>query len=419
MSAPARDSRRPALAGSAQEPAAPRVSLDTPVLVSRRTALLLTATSLAGLTSAACRAARQREPWATGPRLRNGHPVLRLPFPAGTAVLCQQGNLSPSWRTHFKENCRHAIDFSNTSVASLDVVAAAPGRVGHVYDGSAPDDKKAGFGFGNQVKVDHGGSYFTMYAHLDQVSVKVGDIVDNAARLGTVGWTGAAGNRHLHFSLHQGSPTGMGVYETIAMDALVTAELPPAAGFRAASSTDLRDGRSNLWDGALYGSENEAGKLPLAGAPPPELSALLEASRERLERALHDRVDLDTVALDWERRDPAWARALVSPVLVRSPGHAVARYWLATAVLLASGKRDEAEAALRDLLSSGPVESTWEPWLVSWAHNRLGVIAMDKGQKGEARSHFAEGLRTATAIPERRFAAEHLGSLPPEPDGGI
>ena len=49
-------------------------------------------------------------------------------------MLCQQGNLSLEGRTHYKENCRYALDFSNTSVAALDVLAAAPGRVGYVYD---------------------------------------------------------------------------------------------------------------------------------------------------------------------------------------------------------------------------------------------------------------------------------------------
>jgi len=349
-----------------------------------------------------------------------------MPFPAGTVVLCQQGNLSPSWRTHFKENSRHAVDLSNTSLPSLAVVPAAPGRIAYVLAGSAPDDRKAGSGFGNQVKVEHGDGYFTMYAHLDTVSARVGDVADTAYPIGTVGCTGAAGNRHLHFSLHQGDPAIMGVYETIAMDALVTADLEGGTveggivevdiAFRTMSSTDLRDGRTNLWDGALYASENEPGKPPVSGAPPAELGARIGAAHRQLKRAVGDRMDLDAIALDWERREwerreVGWARALIMPVLGRSPRHCVARYWFAMAVESAEGRPAPSEAILRDLLATGPAEATWETWLYGWIHNRLGAIALEKGQRDEARSHFTEGLRVATAEPERAFAREHLRLL--------
>src|SRR4029079_10179250 len=101
--------------------------------------------------------------------------------------------------------------------------------------------------------------------------VHEGDIVDNAAPMGTVGCTGAAGNRHLHFSLHQGTPAGMGVLESTSMDALVTADMAEASGFRAMSSLDLRDGQELLWDGALYGSAERRGGAALSGAAPAQL----------------------------------------------------------------------------------------------------------------------------------------------------
>src|SRR5262249_26972246 len=150
--------------------------------------------------------------------------------------------------THFKPNNRFALDFSNATLPSIDVLAAAPGRVAYVYAESAQGDAHAGLGFGNHVKVEHGDGYFTMYAHLEQVFGKEGDTVDCAARIGTVGFTGAAGNKHLHFSLHQDKPGGMGVMESIAMDALVTAEVGADTSFRWMSSMDLRDGRPRIWE---------------------------------------------------------------------------------------------------------------------------------------------------------------------------
>lgn len=333
-------------------------------------------------------------------------------------MLCQQGNFSPPGRTHFKENNRHALDLSNPTIPDLPVIAAAPGRVAHVYAGSDPADAHAGLGYGNHVKIEHGGSYFTMYAHLERVVVRAGDVVDTAAPIGTVGFTGAAGNRHLHFSLHQGDPAGMGVYETTSMDALVTADVGEATGFRAMSSGDLRDGRVTLWDGALYGSENRAGTAIVRGSAPPDLAASLATGRRALAAALEDRKTLDTISQSFSRREVEWAEALLTPILARAPRHAVARYWRATALDLPRRRLGEAEAAYRELLASGAVEPTWETWLVSWSHNRLGVIALQRGALDEARAHFLEGARRATAEPERAFAIAELEKLSVSRDAG-
>lgn len=383
----------------------------------RRTALLLAATSIAGA-GVSCRRRRERAAWESGPRLPNGHPILRMPVPAGTVVLCQQANLSPPGRTHFKENNRYALDLSNTSMPSVTVVAAAPGRVATVYSESDPGDPGAGLGYGNQVKVEHGDGYFTMYAHLDRVAVAEGDVLDTAAPIGTIGFTGAAGNRHLHFSLHQGKPDREGVYESSAMDALVTVDARESSEFRSMSSTDLRDGRTVLWDGALYGSENSPGTKPLTGAAPPDLLARLEAGRRALEEAIEDRKALDTVSREWTQREVEWARGIVGPILARAPRHAVARYWHATAVEGAQRRWAEAEAVYRELLASGAAEATWETWLVSWCHNRLGVIDLQRGDLEQARTHFLEAGHRATAEPERSFAIAQLRSLVDRADAG-
>ena len=90
-----------------------------------------------------------------GPVLSSGEPVLRMPFLAGTAVLCQQGNAQRPPRTHARPNCLHALDLSNNAVDTLVVVAAAAGRISHVVGASALGDDDAGAGFGNQLKVVH------------------------------------------------------------------------------------------------------------------------------------------------------------------------------------------------------------------------------------------------------------------------
>ena len=53
-------------------------------------------------------------------------------------------------------------------------------------------------GYGNTVDVDHGGGYYTLYAHMNTISVKTGDEVENGAQLVEVGNTGIGTGPHLH-----------------------------------------------------------------------------------------------------------------------------------------------------------------------------------------------------------------------------
>jgi len=59
-------------------------------------------------------------------------------------------------------------------------------------------------GFGNVVLVKHDNGMMTVYAHLDKVSVKKGDIVNTGQKLGTVGQTGTVKEPQLHFEIRKG-----------------------------------------------------------------------------------------------------------------------------------------------------------------------------------------------------------------------
>ncbi len=54
---------------------------------------------------------------------------------------------------------------------------------------------------GFSVVVDHGGGLFSMYFHLDEVSVKEGDTIGKGAVIGTVGSSGRATGPHLHLGV--------------------------------------------------------------------------------------------------------------------------------------------------------------------------------------------------------------------------
>lgn len=55
--------------------------------------------------------------------------------------------------------------------------------------------------YGNCVVIDHGYGLQSIYGHLSQIGVKVGDIVKRRQVIGHSGSTGLAGGDHLHFSM--------------------------------------------------------------------------------------------------------------------------------------------------------------------------------------------------------------------------
>ncbi|NTV82696.1 MAG: M23 family metallopeptidase [Bacteroidales bacterium] len=63
----------------------------------------------------------------------------------------------------------------------------------------AADRSKSGYG--NQIVIDHGFGYKTMYAHLQSFKVRVGDRVKRGSVIGTVGSTGKSTSPHLHYEV--------------------------------------------------------------------------------------------------------------------------------------------------------------------------------------------------------------------------
>jgi septal ring factor EnvC (AmiA/AmiB activator) len=59
-------------------------------------------------------------------------------------------------------------------------------------------------GYGRLVILDHGGQYFTVSGHLDEIAVSVGDPVDPGAVIGTVGDTGSLAGPRLYFEVRRG-----------------------------------------------------------------------------------------------------------------------------------------------------------------------------------------------------------------------
>jgi len=114
-----------------------------------------------------------------------------MPFPCGEVWTgTTRSSHSPSARS---------IDFNRTDDFTDPVVAAAAGVVTTAVTGKNRPS------YGQFVVVDHGNGESTLYAHLDSVTVTVGQAVSAGTQVGTLGNTGNSYGAHLHFEERLGS----------------------------------------------------------------------------------------------------------------------------------------------------------------------------------------------------------------------
>lgn len=326
------------------------------------------------------------------PRLVNGEPVLRMPFPAGAVVLCLQGNQSPPGYSHSTPNCLHALDFSNPAGQAGQIVAAADGTVAYVFAGADPADRLAGLGFGNHVRIDHGGGYFTMYSHLETVTVRTGDRVQAGHPLGTMGKTGNTTEPHLHFSMHRGDPA-TGPPPTVPIHALIAADVSVSTDVQLYTSLELiAEAGQGAAAGHLYGSENAPGTMPRCGPADEALAARFRHAAEQLLLAKGqqpNRFLTQDIIRQMNVKGPQWTHDRLQEVVSTRADDFEAWYWIGVTAHTSLQNPDEARQAFARILAANPVAPSW---LLPWTHLRLGLIAEKDGRNAEAIAAFEKAL---------------------------
>ena len=84
--------------------------------------------------------------------------------------------------------------------SGLDIAGKVGTPIKATADGTVIDAGDFFFS-GNMIYLDHGQGVISLYAHLDKISVKPGDIVKQGDIIATLGQTGRATGPHLHFAI--------------------------------------------------------------------------------------------------------------------------------------------------------------------------------------------------------------------------
>ncbi|MFA7404642.1 MAG: peptidoglycan DD-metalloendopeptidase family protein [Pelobacteraceae bacterium] len=119
----------------------------------------------------------------------------------GRMTLPVRGDILESFGKH-----KHPEFNSYTFSKGLSISAAAGTEIKSIYEGTVifADYFK---GFGNMIIVDHGGGYFTLYAHASRLTKKVGAEVAKHETIGAVGDVDSSKGSMLYFEIrYQGKP---------------------------------------------------------------------------------------------------------------------------------------------------------------------------------------------------------------------
>lgn len=136
-------------------------------------------------------------------------PLAELPPVPDRGFASQKGRMSLPVKGEVIESYgkhKHPEFNSFTFSKGLSISAASGTGIKAIYEGTVifADYFK---GFGNMIIVDHGGGYFSLYAHASKLTKKVGAEVARHDVIGTVGDVDSTKGNMLYFEIrHQGKP---------------------------------------------------------------------------------------------------------------------------------------------------------------------------------------------------------------------
>lgn len=95
----------------------------------------------------------------------------------------------------------HPVHKVNKFHKGIDFTAPKGTAIQATGNGVVKRVQKKKFGYGNNIIIDHGFGYTTLYAHMAELHVKRGDKVTKGQKIGTIGNTGTSTAPHLHYEV--------------------------------------------------------------------------------------------------------------------------------------------------------------------------------------------------------------------------
>ncbi|MHB1110879.1 MAG: peptidoglycan DD-metalloendopeptidase family protein [Devosia sp.] len=144
-------------------------------------------------------------PIASPDLIQTDTPVATAPAAKPLAQPAAEPKLSGADKFRWPVSGRVITDFANSKGTGINIEApegaairaAENGQV--IYVGSGVE------GYGNLVLIRHPNGYVSAYAHLKEMSVQKGDVVNRGDNIGAAGMTGSVSRPQLHFELRKGA----------------------------------------------------------------------------------------------------------------------------------------------------------------------------------------------------------------------
>lgn len=89
----------------------------------------------------------------------------------------------------------------------IDIRANVGTPVLSVASGVVIEVTEQRYGYGKHIRVAHAGTVSSLYAHLNEIKVEVGQRVERGQEIGTIGSTGWSTGNHLHFEISESMRT--------------------------------------------------------------------------------------------------------------------------------------------------------------------------------------------------------------------